>query len=74
MMKVMLVIQRVLAVLVGMYGFVLMFSEAELTAGIIEQLQPFVSGLALMVVSFGWLVLTGLEEDWFVNKSRKNRK
>ena len=72
-MKAMIIIQRVLATLVGMYGFVVMFSEAELTASLISQVQPFLQGVALMIVSAGWLILTGLEEDWFVNKNRRSR-
>lgn len=72
-MKAMIIIQRVLATLVGMYGFVVMFSEAELTASLISRVQPFLQGVALMIVSAGWLILTGLEEDWFINKHRRSR-
>lgn len=73
-MKAMIIIQRVLATLVSMYGLVVMFSEAELTASLLSQIQPFLLGLALIVVSAGWLILTGLEEDWFISKNKRSRK
>lgn len=67
-MKVMVVVQRILAILVGMYGFCLFFSEAEVTAGIGRMLEPIFFGSALIVVSIGWLILTGVEEDFFINR------
>lgn len=73
-MKAMIIIQRVLATLVSMYGLVVMFSEAELTASLLSQIQPFLLGLALIVVSAGWLILTGLEEDWFISKNKRSRE
>lgn len=69
-MKALVVIQKVLAVILGAYGVCLMFSEAPIDASILYQLSGTVSGIILIGLAAGWLALIRLEENLFINKRR----
>jgi len=70
-MKALLIIQRILALAVGICGVVLMFSEVAITSPASEQLALTLGGIALVAVAVGWGLLTGVEEDLFLRYSRR---
>lgn len=71
-MQFLLWIQRVIASVVAVGGFIMLLGEADATAGIKGQLEVDFYGVVLIVVAVGWMLLTGFEEDWFVNKHKRN--
>ena len=70
-MKILLFIQRVLALGVICVGAVFAIGELDITASCAEQAALTIGGLVLAALGIGWLILTGLEEDWFV-RDRKH--
>ena len=72
-MEILLTIQRILAVLVGIGGLILTFSEADVTAPVSQQLALTLGGIALIIVAVGWGILTGIEEDIFLRKTTRKK-
>lgn len=70
-MKALLIIQRILALAIGICGFILAFSEVDVTAPASQQLALTLGGFALVAVAIGWGILTGIEEDAFLRKTTR---
>lgn len=70
-MKVLNFMQRLIAVLVGIYGALLIFSEVPLTEGILPQLQTNLGGVVIVALSFLWLKISCWEEDHFIETGKK---
>lgn len=61
-MKILVYIQRLIAVGVAMFGFLMMFSEVPVTESVWSQLFVTLGGLVIMLLAAGWIWLTGVEE------------
>lgn len=61
-MKVILWLQRLIAVGVAIFGFLLMFSEVPVTESVWSQLFVTLGGLTIMLLGVAWIWLTGVEE------------
>ena len=70
-MKVLVNLQRLLAVLVGIYGALLIFSEVPLTEGILPQLQTNLGGMVIVALCYLWLKLSLWEEEHFIETGKK---
>ena len=71
-MKALLVIQRILALCVMICGAFLALCEVDVTRSLSDQAAITLGGVALVILGGGWMVLTGLEEDWFVKGRYKH--
>lgn len=61
-MKILVYIQRLIAVGVAVFGFLMMFSEVPVTESVWSQLFVTLGGLVIMLLAAGWIWLTGVEE------------
>lgn len=61
-MKILVYIQRLIAVGVAMFGFLMMFSEVPVTESVWSQLFVTLGGLTIMLLGAAWIWLTGVEE------------
>ena len=69
-MKVMILFQRLIALIIGCFGLLLMLSETPISSNLSDQAWLTVGGLTIMLVCVGWLWLTGWEEK-FVETRKK---
>ncbi len=69
-MKVMIFIQKLIAILVGIYGFLTMFSETPIEQGLMAQLWTTLGGAVILVLCALWIWLIGIEEDRFIHEAR----
>lgn len=69
-MKIAMAIQKVLAIVVGMFGFLSMFGEVPESADLSAQAWVTVGGLVILGLSLGWLWLVDKEEDYFIHETR----
>lgn len=69
-MKAMVWLQRLMAVMVGIYGLLLVFSETPLSEGLWEQLKLSGGGIMLMILSVVWVRLASWEGEKFIHETR----
>lgn len=69
-MKAMIWLQKLIAILVGMYGFLTMFSETPIEQGLMAQLWTTLGGGVILVLCALWIWLIGIEEDRFIHEAR----
>lgn len=69
-MKAMIWLQKLMVVLVGIYGFLTMFSETPIEQGLMAQLWTTLGGAAILVLCALWIWLIGIEEDRFIHEAR----
>lgn len=69
-MKAMIWLQKLMVVLVGIYGFLTMFSETPIEQGLMAQLWATLGGAAILVLCALWIWLIGIEEDRFIHEAR----
>lgn len=69
-MKIAMAIQKVLAIMAGIYGFLTMFSETPIEQGLMAQLWTTLGGAAILVLCALWIWLIGIEEDRFIHEAR----
>lgn len=69
-MKAMIWLQRLIAIGVGMFGFLTMFSETPIEQGILTQLWVTLGGAFILGLSVAWLFLISFEEERFINETR----
>lgn len=69
-MKAMIWLQKLMAVLVGIYGFLTMFSETPIEQGLMAQLWTTLGGAAILGLCALWIWLIGIEEDRFIHEAR----
>lgn len=67
-MKILLWVQRILALLAGIYGFLALFSQVPITESVWSQFCLNAGGLVLILLAWGWIWLTGVEEQWIETK------
>ena len=61
-MKLLIVIQKVMALIVGGYGSMVMFSEVPETESLLSQLFVTLGGAGIILATIFWLFLISLEE------------
>lgn len=69
-MKILVIVQRLIAIVTMIVGFMLMVSETPLNQGLYAQAWLTIGGFVIAVLSVGWLVLIGEEEELFIHETR----
>lgn len=65
-MKVLALIQRVIALVTLIIGILLMFSEVPVDQSVVLQAWVTVGGFTITILSLGWLFLIRAEEKLFI--------
>lgn len=68
-MKMMIVLQRILALVAIIIGIVLMLSEVPMSAGLLAQAWLTCGGFFIVLLSIGWEWLINKEEG-FIHETR----
>lgn len=66
-MKIAMAIQRLLAITVGIFGFLSMFGEVPESADLSAQAWVTVGGLVILGLSLAWLWICDKEETYFLH-------
>lgn len=69
-MKLLINLQKILAILVLIIGFVFMISETPISEGLASQMWLTVGGACVIGISALWLWLISKEEGYFINETR----
>jgi len=69
-MKILVFMQRILALVAMVVGAILMFSEAPLGQGLSAQVWLTVGGFCIVLLSIAWLWIANKEEGYFIHETR----
>ena len=69
-MKALIITQRLIATMVGIFGFLTMFGETPIEQGLEAQLWVTLGGIAILGISLIWLWLTDKETEYFIHEAR----
>lgn len=72
-MRIFIAIQRLMAITIMVIGGLLFISETPITESLWNQVLLTGGGFLLMLLGFGLLMLTGLEDKW-IETSKKTYK
>ena len=72
-MRIFITIQRLMAITIMVIGGLLFISETPITESLWNQVLLTGGGFLLMLLGFGLLMLTGLEDKW-IETSKKTYK
>ena len=68
-MRFLIELQRFIAIIVLVIGFVLMISETPISEGFGAQAWLTIGGLGIILLSIGWLWLISKEEGYFLHET-----
>lgn len=69
-MKVLAIIQRGIALITLIVGLFLMLCEVPIDQSATSQAWLTIGGFVIAILSVGWLVLIGEEEELFIHEAR----